>query len=101
VNFTLQLAVRYLVWLFTRRPGPLGAVKRPPQPHSKSSLYGAFVWGCGGRLTAQNGGARPGRAVLSDGALQVNGVVMVEDLQVGLGRIVALYYRSSTAFQIC
>jgi hypothetical protein len=31
--------------------------------YSKAGLYGAFVWRTAGRLTAQNGGSRPGQVL--------------------------------------
>jgi hypothetical protein len=60
----------------------------------------ARFYGRGGRLTAQHGGSRLGQcAQLSAATTAMLEDVVVQTLAVtlGLGRIVALYYRSSTS----
>jgi hypothetical protein len=43
----------------------VGRLSGPSVSHRKFSLYGAFLW-ARGRLTAQNGGLRPGQEELGD-----------------------------------
>jgi hypothetical protein len=70
----------------------------------KSVLYGGFVWAC--RALKHQKRRFPARAVAASyrhtpyNSAALNTVKLFSELAAGLGRFVALYYRSSTSYRI-
>jgi hypothetical protein len=73
-------------------PGPPKAVKHPHRSPQLNRFCMAALYGRAGRLTAKNGGFRPGQ--------KRGDLVIFNEARVGLGRAVALCHRSSTLYQI-